>query len=44
VHREHGLTTLHICHNREETEKLADRVGTMKNGRMVSVEARRAGA
>lgn len=38
VHREHELTTVHICHNPAEAEKLADRVGTMSNGRLVDVQ------
>jgi ABC-type sugar transport system ATPase subunit len=38
VHREHHLTTLHICHNRSEAEMLGDRVGTMNAGRLVAVD------
>lgn len=36
VHREHDLTTLHICHNRAEVERLGDRVGVMNAGRLIS--------
>jgi ABC-type molybdate transport system ATPase subunit len=32
VHREHNLTTIHICHNRVEADRLGDRVGVMSNG------------
>ena len=37
VHREHRLTTLHICHNRSEAEMLGDRVGNMNAGRLLAI-------
>jgi ABC-type sugar transport system ATPase subunit len=37
VHREHGLTTLHICHSRSEAEMLGGRVGMMNGGRLIAV-------
>jgi len=40
VHREHGLTTVHICHNRVEAETLGDRIGRLSAGRLMDVQAR----
>jgi len=36
VHREHGLTTLHICHSRGEAATLGSRVGMMNGGRLIA--------
>ena len=35
VQREIGVTTIHVCHSREETAAVADRVGVMSAGRLV---------
>lgn len=40
VHVAHGLTTVHICHNRSELEQLGDAVAVVNAGRLVSVEER----
>jgi molybdate/tungstate transport system ATP-binding protein len=32
-----GVSTLHVCHNRQEARDLADRVGVMSGGRLVQV-------
>jgi len=37
VHRDHGLTTLHICHSRGEAATLGSRVGMMNGGRLIAV-------
>ncbi len=37
VHQESGITTLHVTHNREEASWLGDRIGVMKNGRIIQV-------
>ena len=37
VQRALGIATVHVCHNMEETEALADRVGVMHDGRLVQV-------
>ena len=42
IHREHHLTTIHICHNRAELERLGDCVGLLNAGRLVSIEERNA--
>jgi ABC-type sugar transport system ATPase subunit len=42
VHIAHGLTTVHICHNRSELEQLGDAVAVLNAGRLVSVEERNA--
>lgn len=42
VHREHNLTTIHICHNRAELERLGDSMGLLNAGRLVSIEERNA--
>ncbi|MCB9784907.1 MAG: polyamine ABC transporter ATP-binding protein, partial [Candidatus Omnitrophica bacterium] len=34
VQRETGVTTLHITHNREDVERLADRKLSMREGRV----------
>ncbi|MDK1031818.1 MAG: ATP-binding cassette domain-containing protein, partial [Planctomycetia bacterium] len=34
VQRETGITTLHVSHNRRETELVADRVGVLAGGRL----------
>lgn len=36
LHRETGLTTLHICHSRSEAQLLADRVGVLNAGRLIA--------
>ena len=36
LHKETGLTTLHICHSRSEAQMLADRVGVMNAGRLIA--------
>jgi len=35
LQRETGVTTIHVSHNIEETRMLADKVGILRNGRMV---------
>jgi len=37
VQRETGTTTIHVCHNFEETRIVADRVGLLRAGRLVQV-------
>jgi len=37
VHREHGITTIHICHNHGEAEQLGDRIGIMNAGTIVAI-------
>lgn len=48
VQRRMGIATVHVCHNTDEAEALADRVGVMHGGRLVQVglldELRRAPA
>ncbi|MBN1674770.1 MAG: ABC transporter ATP-binding protein [Kiritimatiellae bacterium] len=39
IHEQMGITTLHVAHNRRETELVADRVGVMAGGRLQGVEA-----
>lgn len=41
IHTTHHLTTIHICHNQAEVEQLADVVGVMSSGRLISVEERK---
>ncbi len=36
VHRELDLVTVHICHSTAEAHALADRIGTMRAGRLAS--------
>jgi len=40
VHVQHALTTVHICHNRREAERLGDRIGVMKDGELVEIDGR----
>lgn len=37
IHREIGITTIHVTHNREEASLLGDRIGVMKNGQIIQV-------
>jgi ABC-type Fe3+/spermidine/putrescine transport system ATPase subunit len=37
IHDRTGITTLHICHNFDETLRLADRVALVRGGRLVQV-------
>jgi ABC-type Fe3+/spermidine/putrescine transport system ATPase subunit len=37
IHDATGITSLHICHNFDETLRLADRVALMQGGRLVQV-------
>lgn len=37
IHDQTGITTLHICHNFDETLRLADRVALMNQGRLVQI-------
>lgn len=37
VQRETGTTTIHVCHNFEETRIVADRVGLLRAGRLVQL-------
>ncbi len=37
IHREMGITTLHVTHSREEASWLADRIGLMKEGSIIQV-------
>lgn len=37
IHREAEITTLHVTHNREEASWLGDRIGVMKQGKLVQV-------
>lgn len=38
IQRTLGITTVHISHNQTETRLLADRIGVMHQGRLVSIE------
>lgn len=37
IHRESDIATIHVTHNREEASWLGDRIGVMKEGRIVQV-------
>jgi ABC-type Fe3+/spermidine/putrescine transport system ATPase subunit len=37
IHKELGVTTVHITHNHEEAEELADRMAVMNNGRIEQI-------
>lgn len=37
IHKESGITTLHVTHNREEASWLGDRIGVMSEGEIVQV-------
>lgn len=37
IHREAGIATIHVTHDREEASLLADRIGVMSDGQMVQV-------
>lgn len=37
IQQETGTTTVHVCHNFEETRIVADRVGILRNGQLVQV-------
>ena len=37
IQRETGITTLHVSHNREETNLVADRAGTIRDGTMQDI-------
>jgi ABC-type sugar transport system ATPase subunit len=39
IQRQSGITVVHVAHNRQEIELVADRVGVMTGGRLCSVEA-----
>ncbi|MBF0197977.1 MAG: ABC transporter ATP-binding protein [Planctomycetes bacterium] len=39
IHRETNTTVVHICHNIEETRLMADRVGILRDGKLVQVGA-----
>jgi len=34
IHRELGITTLHVTHNHEEAQEMADRIAVLHNGRL----------
>lgn len=37
IHKESGITTLHVTHNREEASWLGDKIGVMSEGEIVQV-------
>lgn len=37
IHRESGVTTIHVTHDHEEAMLLADRIGVMNQGRVIQV-------
>lgn len=37
IQRQTGTTTLHVCHNLDEMARVADRVGIIRDGRMIQV-------
>ncbi len=37
IQRETGTTTVHVCHNFEETRIVADRVGILRNGQLAQI-------
>lgn len=39
IQRQSGITVVHVAHNRQEIELVADRVGVMTGGRLCNVEA-----
>ena len=39
IQRETGITTIHVSHSRKETDLVADRVGTLKDGALANINS-----